>query len=157
MESADIEACTKIGAIIGNSTEEEVEALGKYGELLGTIFLLREDLMHSFNFSVQLKDKLIQGAYPFPVLWAVNNSEEFQHFLDRIEHKKKVTPHDVKRCVQLLFNSGAVDYIVTLMEEKAEDAVNLLRKVRESDSKKKLELIVTVQPQMILEVVSNER
>jgi len=156
MESADIEACTKIGAIIGKGTEEEVKALAKYGRLLGTIFLLREDLMHALNFSVQLKDKLIQGAYPFPVLWALNNSKDFQHFLDSIEKQSKVTPQEIKRCVQLLFNSGALDHVVHLMETKAEESINALSQLKGSEAKKKLEFIARVQPQMVFQFFSSK-
>lgn len=154
MESADIEACTRLGAIIGNGVKEEVEALGQYGRILGTLFLLCEDFMDALNFSIQLGNKLAQGAYPFPVLWAANHSNEFQDFLSTLKGRKKLTPIEIKRCVQLLFNSGAIDHTTTFMEELAENAINSLKGIQENEAKKMLELIARVQPQMAFKVFS---
>jgi len=154
LESADIEACTRIGAIIGNGTVEEVEALGQYGRILGTLFLLHEDLMEALNFSVQLGNKLIRGSYPFPVLWAANHSKEFQDFLSALRRRKKLAPSEVKRCVQLLFESGAIDYVTKLMEELARDAINSLIKIRENRAKKMLKLFAEAQPHIAFRVFS---
>jgi geranylgeranyl pyrophosphate synthase len=152
MEAGDIEACTKIGAIIGNGTIGEVETLSQYGRTLGTLFLLREDLMDALNFSVQLGNKLLRGSYPFPVLWAINNSKEFQGFLSILNKKKKVTPHEIKRCVQLLFESGAIDYTTKLMKELAGFAIRSLEKIKKSEAKKALELFAKLQPSMTFNV-----
>lgn len=152
LESVDIEACMRIGAIIGKGTYEEVEALGQYGRILGVLFLLREDLMDSLNFSVQLGNKLKEGSYPFPVLWAINHSKKFQDFISVLRQRKKVTSLDIKTCVQLLFESDAIDYVTKLMEELTGDAMNSLERTRENEAKKVLGLFARAQPQMAFRV-----
>lgn len=154
MESADIEACTKIGAIIGNGTKEEVEALSQYGRILGTQFLLREDIMDSLNFSIQLGNKLIRRSYPFPVLWGINNSDKFRDFISTLKKKKKLTPSEIKKCVQLLFESGSIDYVTKLIEKLAGNAVGSLKEIKENEAKKMLEWFARVQSQIVFEMFS---
>lgn len=154
MQSADIEACTMVGAIIGKGTEEQVEALGRYGRLLGTLLLLREDLRDALNFSVQLGNKLTRDAYPYPVLWAINHSNEARSFILNLRGRKELTPNEIKRCVQLLFESDAINNNTKLMEELSSFAIDSLTRIRDNEAKKMLERFAKVQPQMAFRVLS---
>src|SRR3990170_1913765 len=49
-KAADVEAYTRISAILGGGSKEEIEALGEYGRLLGIMAILRDDLMDMSNF-----------------------------------------------------------------------------------------------------------
>ncbi|MEM2907671.1 MAG: polyprenyl synthetase family protein, partial [Candidatus Hadarchaeales archaeon] len=53
-KAADVEACTRVGAMLGGGSEEQVEALARYGRLLGMIVLLRNDLEDLLDFELGL-------------------------------------------------------------------------------------------------------
>ena len=44
-KAADVEAYAKISAIVGGGSEEEVEAFGDYGRILGMLVILRDDMI----------------------------------------------------------------------------------------------------------------
>lgn len=148
LESSDVEACTTIGAILGDGDEKEVIALTQYGRILGTLFLLREDLMDALNFSARLGNKLSQGSYPLPVLWAINHSKKAQEFYSTLKERKNITPLIIKRSTQLLFTSGAINHIIKIMEQLAERAKNSLSQLEKNEAKKMLELFADIQPKI---------
>jgi len=49
-KAADVEAHTRISAILGGGSKEEIEALSKYGRLLGMLIILRDDLIDMVDF-----------------------------------------------------------------------------------------------------------
>ena len=148
LEASDIEACTTIGAVIGAGDEKEVVALSQYGRTLGTVFLLREDLMDALNFSARLGNKLSRGSYPFPILWAINHSREAQEFFSTLTNRSKITPTKIRKSTQLLFTSGAIDHVIKLMERLTERAKNSLETLEKNEAKKRLELFADIQPKM---------
>jgi geranylgeranyl diphosphate synthase type I len=44
-KGADLEAYTRISAILAGASDETIEALGEYGRLMGTIIILRDDMI----------------------------------------------------------------------------------------------------------------
>lgn len=153
IQAADIEACTRIGALIGKGTTGEVDALGRYGVDLGMLFLLKEDLMDALNFSARLAKKIREGSYPYPLLWAVNHSTEEQNFISSIADKKRITPSEIKKCVNLLFDAGAVEHTEGLMEKIATSAESSLEEIEENEAKKLLKLLAEAQPHAVLKML----
>jgi len=154
IQAADIEACTKIGAIIGKGTENEVETLGRYGVDLGVLFLLKEDLMDALNLSARLADKIKAFSYPYPLLWAANHSTKARDFISSITRKKRITPYEIKKCVDLLFDVNAIVHVKELMDKIATDALNSLEGIRENVAKKHLVLLAKAQPHAIFKTLS---
>jgi len=44
-KAADVEAYTRISAIVGGGSDEEIEAMGEYGRVLGMLAILRDDMI----------------------------------------------------------------------------------------------------------------
>ena len=63
-EAEDLETCLKIGAIIGNGSESEINHLGKYGLYLGIILELCKDFRISVNLTAELAEKIRNGTLP---------------------------------------------------------------------------------------------
>lgn len=68
MKAADVESYTKIGAIIGGGTAKEVDALGRFGRLLGMIVILRDDIEDTFNDKFELRSRVTKESLPLPIL-----------------------------------------------------------------------------------------
>ena len=73
MKSADVEAYTKVGAIIGNGTEEEIDALAKFGRCLGMICILRDDLEDTFNDLHELRSRIMNESLPLPIIYSLKD------------------------------------------------------------------------------------
>lgn len=73
MKSADVEAYTKVGAILGGGSEEEISALGRFGRCLGMICILRDDLEDTFNDFSELRSRIAKESLPLPIVYALKD------------------------------------------------------------------------------------
>ncbi len=69
MKAASWEAVTKIGAILGDGTEEEVEALATYGRIWGILSTIRNDFIDLYECD-ELNNRLKNEIPPLPILIA---------------------------------------------------------------------------------------
>ncbi len=72
-KSADIEAYTRISAILGDGTEEEIEALGEYGRLLGMLSILRDDMIDMLD-NEETIQRINNEHPPLVIVYALQNS-----------------------------------------------------------------------------------
>lgn len=154
MQAVDIEACTKIGATIGCGSPLEIKRLGKYGLLLGTLIALREDMWEAFNYTLELADKIKKNALPYVLTWAVNHSEKARNLLSIIAEKEKIGPDDIKKVVEAMFETGAVDHIRKLSRELVGKATNALAELRDCEAKRSLKLVVEAKESMLSKALS---
>jgi geranylgeranyl pyrophosphate synthase len=73
MKSSDMESYTKVGAMIGNGSKEEVEALGMYGRCLGMICILRDELEDTFNDFYELRSRISNESLPLPIVYSLED------------------------------------------------------------------------------------
>ena len=73
-KAADVEAHTRIGAIIGDATKKEQENLGKYGRLLGMIIIIRDDIADLLDIE-EAKHRILQEHLPLPAIYALNTQK----------------------------------------------------------------------------------
>ena len=149
-QAADVEACTRLGALIGGASPPEVESFTTYGRLLGTMLLINDDNRDAFHLTLELDDKIRSGSYPYPLMWAANHSTDFKQFLHSLNQKEALSPEDVKHCVAFLFDSGAVAHVHGLMKKLAAEAVSALKELKYSEAKRALDFIATRQPDVVL-------
>lgn len=149
-QAADVEACTRLGALIGGAAPPEVKAFTTYGRLLGTLLLINDDNRDAFNLTLELDDKIRSGSYPYLLMWAANQSPDFEQCLHALNQKTALSPEDVKRCVTFLFDSGAVAHVRGLMRKLAAAAVSALGDLQDSEAKRALDFIATRQPDVVL-------
>ena len=71
----DLELCTRIGAIIGNGMQREIDLLGEYGANLGYILRLSEDIKDTLNKFGNLPHRLQHESVPLPLLLASKCSD----------------------------------------------------------------------------------
>lgn len=105
MKAADIEACTRIGAILGGGSEKEVNTLGKYGRMLGTIFILREDLADVFDYE-ELSHRIRHESLPLPLILTLKNPKN-KAKIQRIIHKGKIKKEDMNILLKIISKSKA--------------------------------------------------
>lgn len=129
-KAADVEAHTRISAILGDGTVNEVEALGKYGRLLGMIKILRDDAVDMVD-TEELLHRLKKEHLPIPLLFALQNPKITQK-ISSILLKKTLTKKEVQTIIELTYACGGFGDLEELMQKLAEDAFKLLYKIRKS-------------------------
>jgi len=105
-KAADIEALMRVGAMLGNGSEEQINALGEYGRLLGIIVLLRNDLEDLLDFDM-LNSRLKNESLPLPVLYALENEGKREAILTIL--KKGVNEEEAKKLLALISDARGLD------------------------------------------------
>ena len=124
--AALFEACAKIGAISAGATDEEVAAAAKFGQNIGTIFQIRDDIFDYFDSKEIGKptgNDMVEGKLTLPVIYALNNSHlESMHTLARKVKAATVNPDEIAVLVEFTKEQGGIEYAERRMEEIAAEA-----------------------------------
>lgn len=144
MRTVNIEACTTAGAIIGSGTDEEIDHLGKFGRHLGLLLELVDDLIESLNFTVELREKIRLGSWPYILAWAEKHSKSVRNLLSSIIDKEADSAH-TKKIVEGMFDSGAIDHVKDLSTSSVTGAKEELSNLGDTEARRMLTLIVESQ------------
>ena len=134
-KAADFEACTRIGAIVGGGSKEEIEALGEYGRLLGMVGLLRDDMIDMFD-PEEIIHSIKQEHLSLVILYALQNPE--LHYIISDLLKKTVTENDAEKLSTIVDQAGGFVLIDKCMQELAENAFNKIEKIMTNNKDLKL-------------------
>lgn len=135
-------ACSESGAVMGNASEEEVETLKNFGEMLGICFQIRDDIFdyeHDESIGKPTGNDMQEGKLTLPVIHALYKVNDEDMFV--IAHKVKdgeATPEDVMRLVEFTKANGGIEYAYEMMGRYASDAKALLDKYPDSPVKSSL-------------------
>jgi len=139
--SSDGEACTRLGAMLGNGTEKEVEALAEYGRRLCYIFRLAEEVKDTLNLEGNLLRRLEYESIPIPLLFAAqvskDNSAKIESILGR-----QISRSDIKTLIGLCFETNAFDYIYGIAKKEIEEGIRFLQLLKHSQSRNVLKLMI---------------
>ena len=149
-EAADLETCMKIGAILGEGSQNEICHLGKYGLNLGIIMELWKDFHVSLNLTLELAEKIRSNALPYTLMWAKERSESIQGMLARSITKENEQVY-IKQIVSGILEAKAMDHTFKSMKKLAEKGGEALRKMKKNDSTQMLQLFIEAQPQLFIE------
>ena len=120
------EACAKIGAISAGVTEEEVTAAAKFGQNIGMIFQIRDDIFDYFDSSDIGKptgNDMREGKLTLPVIYALNNTHlESMQTLARKVKSGTVNPDEIAVLVEFTKEQGGIEYAERRMDEIAQEA-----------------------------------
>ncbi len=133
------EAATRLGAILGNATPEEEEALAIYGMHLGTAFQLIDDLLDysgdNQDTGKNLGDDLAEGKPTLPLIYAMRAGTEAQADIIRraiVESGKD----GFQPVLEVIQQTNALDYARKCAQAEAETASAAIASLPDSDNKK---------------------
>ena len=126
-KAADVEAHTRIGAILGGGITEEIETLGRYGRLLGMLIILRDDFRDSMD-PLEMQHRLNNEHLPLPVLYAI--TEENKVSIGSIIQKNMITDKDARTIIEITQESGGFVQLRELMKELARKASASLKAIK---------------------------
>jgi geranylgeranyl diphosphate synthase type I len=129
-KAADVEAHTRISAILGGGSKEEIAALGEYGRLLGMIIILRDDWIDMVDFE-EISHRIKRECLPLPLLYALQ-SPKTKSKLSSILFKKTITKRDVKIILDATDESGGLRHTEELMQEIARNARSFVKDLKKN-------------------------
>jgi geranylgeranyl diphosphate synthase type II len=108
--AALLEACCRVGAIIGGGTDEEVEALAAYGVNLGLAFQIQDDYLDLFGdekFGKPIGGDLREGKKTYLLLSALKRAAGADKaFLERIVEKGGAAKKEIPKIRKLYETYG---------------------------------------------------
>jgi len=141
-KAAILETHTRIGALIGGGTQSEINALGEYGRILGTLILLRDELIDVFE-AQELGNKMKSGCLPLPILYTFKNSQTKEKIL-KILSKPKISEEDAESIVDIVFAEKSVESLRKEMESLVVKARRIISKLRQKEELESL-LMATLE------------
>ncbi len=140
-----IAACCAMGARSVMASDEEVEKMRKFGELIGTAFQIKDDLFDYGNehigkpTGIDIKEQKMT----LPLIYALNNAspKESKWLINSVKNHNK-DKQRVKEVIAFVKENGGLDYAVVKMKEYQQQALQLLETYPDSEYKDSLVLMV---------------
>ncbi len=133
------EAASRLGAILGNATPEEEEAMAVYGMRLGTAFQLIDDMLdysgNNQDIGKNLGDDLTEGKPTLPLIYAmqVGTPEQASVIRKAIEDGGK---DGFQPVLNVIRQTTALDYAKQCAETEIAAAIAAINSLPDSENKK---------------------
>lgn len=135
-----LEASMKMGAILGNGSDDEVDALARFGHNIGVAFQIKDDILDltakEGELGKPLASDIRAGKKSIIVIHALNNNDTEKR--KEVEQILKSKEADIKEILKLLDGTGSIKYAEDLLGSLIDDAKNSLTALKDSDSKELL-------------------
>ena len=124
-----IAASCELGALTAGMDERDSVQVREYGYAIGMAFQITDDILDITSSAEQLGkpvgNDLRQGIVTLPVIYALKHSAEREE-LRSIVVKQKMTDDDVKRGLDIIHNTEAIEYSYAQVGKYLEHARNIL-------------------------------
>ena len=124
--AALFETCCGIGALSAGASDDEVEKAKKFGQDLGIIFQIRDDIFDYFDSKEIGKptgNDMAEGKLTLPVIYALNNTDfEAMLTLAKKVKARTINPDEIAVLVEFTKQHGGIEYAEQRMEEIAREA-----------------------------------
>jgi geranylgeranyl pyrophosphate synthase len=132
-------ATTKIGAIIGNGTPEEIEDMGHYGKTYGTLLTIRDEFIDIYD-PVEVKNRAEKECLPLPILATFKNQREKKKITQLLK-RDKITEAEINQILKSVIESKDVQNLKKEMFSLIEGEKRRLGTIKKC--RKILELLLT--------------
>lgn len=142
--AALFEACAAIGAESVGAAQEDVEAAGNFGKLIGLIFQIRDDIFDYYDSKEIGKptgNDMAEGKLTLPAIYALKTTGNAE-MLSLAEKVKahSISPDEIARLVAFTKNNGGIEYADKRMHDFHEEAqVFIDTRVKDSRIKESLQ------------------
>lgn len=128
--AALFEACCAIGALSAGATDEDIEKAKIFGQNLGIIFQIRDDIFDYFDSTEIGKptgNDMAEGKLTLPVIFALNDTNDSSMLELAYKVKNRTaTSDEISRLVAFAKDNGGIDYAKKRMEDFHLDCMNYI-------------------------------
>ena len=112
--AALFEACAAIGAISAGHDSSDLDAAVKFGQNIGLIFQIRDDIFDYYNSKEIGKptgNDMAEGKLTLPAIYAINTTQDkLMISLARKVKSRTITPDEIARLVEFTKHNGGIEY-----------------------------------------------
>jgi len=135
----ELHAC--LGAIVGGGSKADIEAIERYGKILGTLIAIREEFIDIFEFE-ELRNRIKERRLPLPILYALSNPQVKESILS-LETSSKRAKESFDRIVDLVFLNENVRRLIEMMYRLSKKGIRSLRRLSlKSQARDNLEMLI---------------
>jgi len=124
--AALFEACAKIGALSAGATDEQIVAAAKFGQNIGVIFQIRDDIFDYYDskdIGKPTGNDMLEGKLTLPVIYALNHTNmESMLNLARKVKAGTVNADEIAVLVEFTKQQGGIEYAEQKMVEIARES-----------------------------------
>lgn len=128
--AALFEACAAIGAISAGQDPDEVETAVKFGQNIGIIFQIRDDIFDYYDSKEIGKptgNDMAEGKLTLPVIYAINSTQDEQMIaLARKVKARTITTEEIARLVDFTKQNGGIQYAERRMLDFHREAMTFI-------------------------------
>lgn len=139
------ETCTYAGAVSVGANSEEIEKLRKFGEIYGICFQIKDDIFDYISNEKKIGkpvgNDIREGKITLPLIYALNQSEEKNTYLEIIKNKN-FTKENIEKIIDFVIKNKGIEYAKQKMKEYQEKANLLLETIENQEIKHSLELVL---------------
>lgn len=141
--AALFEACCSVGALSAGASPEDVAAARRFGQDMGVIFQIRDDIFDYYESSAIGKptgNDMAEGKLTLPVIHALNSgNDDYMLSVARKVKSLEATKEDIVALVEYAKSNGGIEYAECKMEElRLQCAGYIERSAASADIKKAL-------------------
>lgn len=120
--AALFESCAAIGALSAGAPAEEVERARLFGQNLGIIFQIRDDIFDYYDSAEIGKptgNDMAEGKLTLPVIYALNNAKHYESMMTLARKVKAgtINSDEIAVLVDFAKQQGGIDYAHQKMDE----------------------------------------
>jgi len=124
-KAADVEAHTRIGAILGGGSTTAIEDFGTYGRLLGMLIILRDDWIDLID-PEECRQRVRKECLPLPLLYAAKDVKAKQK-IKALLRKKRLSLTDANAIWEIAQTHG-MNQFQKITQNLANGALTKLRR-----------------------------
>lgn len=120
-------ASTKLGGILGNGSEKQIEKLGKFGESVGVAFQIQDDILNlvgeEFGKGKGVGEDIHEGKRTIMVLHTLKNaSEEDKKRLLEILNTHPEDQETIQEAIEIIKKNHSIEYAKAKAKELVEES-----------------------------------
>lgn len=128
--AALFEACASIGALASGATDEEIEAAARFGQNLGIVFQIRDDIFDyydSADIGKPTGNDMAEGKLTLPTIYAVNHDApaEIRELAYKVKNRS-ISTDEIGKLVAYTKVNGGIEYAERRMWEFHDEACHFI-------------------------------
>ena len=129
-KAALFEACCAIGALSAGASEEDIELAKLFGQNLGIIFQIRDDIFDYYDSTEIGKptgNDMAEGKLTLPVIYALNSTEgsEMKELAYKVK-ERSASQEEIHRLVAFAKANGGIEYAEQRMNDFHQEAMRFI-------------------------------
>lgn len=132
--------CVRMGAELGGATQEDLEKLVRYAELLGLCFQIKDDIFDYYEdtrIGKPTGNDLREGKVTLPLLYALRTAPEPEARPMRdLLLEGTLSGDDINRLIEFAKALGGIDYAYSRMREMQREGEKILSTLPDTESGK---------------------